>query len=301
MDLINISILTGLFIILLTNAVYEVIKGNRGKRNYITCLYSSLKSEKPDRKIEIKKSYGISERIYKKYIYYTVPVCILIFLISLIAFKSLGMSILLSIFGLIFPKILNDRAVKRKREIINSQLRDALNSITSSLKAGLSINSALSKCADELEKIFAGQMEKPMYDEFLKVKNELILGLPVNDVLVNFKNRVGTEDVDDFANSIIIVRQKGGNLVDVVENVSKMITDKLEVKREINRLTASKKSEAKILSFLPVFIIVALSIFSPKYMQPLYSSLLGKIVIIIGFIMLIMNYYIGKRIVDIKV
>ena len=59
--------------------------------------------------------------------------------------------------------------------------------------------------------------------------------------------------------------------------------------------------EAKVLSLMPVVIIVALCLMSPKYMKPLYSTMLGKILIILGFVLLVINYFIGKKIMDIDV
>ncbi len=302
MDLLTISILTGLFITLALSTIYDIFRGDRGKRNNASNLFRILKGDTAEKeKTDKIRRLNISDKFVNRYIYFAIPICVMIFFISLLSFKSIGMALCVSLFGLLFPKIMYNRSLKKKRDLINYQLKDALNSITSSLKAGLSINSALVKCTDELEKMYSYQKEKPMLEEFKKIRNELSMGVSVDDVLRNFKERVKTEDIDDFANSIIIVRQKGGNLVDVVENVSGMIKDKIEIKREIDRLTSAKKTEAKILSFLPVFLIVSLSIFSPEYMQPLYSTLFGKIIIIIGFIMLIVNYFIGKRIVDIQV
>jgi tight adherence protein B len=59
--------------------------------------------------------------------------------------------------------------------------------------------------------------------------------------------------------------------------------------------------EAKILTLIPIFIVTALSIFSPEYMKPLYGSFEGRIIIFIGFLLLLANYFIGRRIVDIRV
>lgn len=179
-------------------------------------------------------------------------------------------------------------------------MRDVLNSIVSSLKAGLSINSALINCSNDLERLYALVKEKPMLDEFNKIKSDLNMGMSVDDALKNFMERIHMEDVDDLVNSVIIVRQKGGNLVEVMTNVRKMINDKLEMKREIETLIASKKLEAVIMTIVPIFIIVTLSIFSWDYMEPLYESFIGKIFIVLGFILLVVNYFVSKKIVDIR-
>jgi tight adherence protein B len=127
------------------------------------------------------------------------------------------------------------------------QLRDAMYSIITSLKAGLSMNSALIKCQSELERIHAGQKEKPMLEEFIKIKNDLSMGLSVDDALMNFKKRVNLDDVDDFVTSIVTVRQKGGNLIEVIDSTASMISDKIAIKMDIRRMTAGKKWRRKFL------------------------------------------------------
>jgi len=302
MNLTYLSLSIGLFVVLVGSIIIDLVLGNRGKQNNASDLYMMLKGEKKSKEIlKVSRRSNLLEKLLRKNILYSIPICFSIFVISLAAFKSIGMAAFVSLFGLVFPKVMYNNSLKKRKELVDLQLKDALYSITSSLKAGLSINSAMLKCTDELKKMYVSQKEKPMLEEFEKIRDDLSMGLSVDDALRNFKDRVKTEDAEDFANSIIIVRQKGGNLVQVVDNVSKMINDKITIKREIQRITAGKKMEAKIISVLPVFIVISLSIFSPQYMQPLYGSTIGKIIIVFGFVLLVANYFIGLKIVDIRI
>lgn len=304
MDTFLISALTGVFIFVLIDAIEGMILGDRGKHDNITNYFNYL-SGKQINKQKTKKFENVTKSDRKKtvgnYYLYSVVISICIFFISVIAFKSLFLAFLLSLSGLVYPKIMMDNAYRKRKEKLNLQFRDALNSIMGSLKAGLSINSAIVKCFDDLQKVYSHQKEKYMVEEFKKIKNDLSIGISVDDALRKFKQRLGMEDVDDFVNAVIIVRQKGGNMLEIMENVTKMISDKITVKNEIKVVTAQKKYEARILTIVPVLLVILLSIFSPEYMKPLYGTVLGKILIVLGFVLLILNYFVGKKVTDINV
>lgn len=303
MELFYISILIGVLTYLICSIIEYLILGDRGRSKQISNYYKYIKGNaitEKKKKVQLISNNQIIEISKRKYIIYAIPVCIGIFMIIYLSSKSIGLAFIISLLGLAYPKTIINQRIKKKKEILNIQLRDALNSIVSSLKAGLSINSALIKCSEDLERLYSLVKEKPMLDEFNKIKSDLNMGMAVDDALRNFMKRMQMEDVDDFVNSVIIVRQKGGNLVDVMTNVTKMITDKLSMRREIDTLTTSKKMEANIMTILPIFLILTLSIFSSSYMQPLYESFVGKIFIVMGFASLTINYFVAKKIVDIQ-
>lgn len=303
MDIFLISILTGTVVFLLVSIIQDLILGDRGRSGQISKHYSLLKGENNTASNKTKRliSFRIENSGIKHYYFYALPASIVIFLFMLLSFKSFFMATALSLFGVAFPRVIYNNAMKRRRLIMQNQFRDALNSIMASLKAGLSINSALIKCADDLERLYSYTKDRPMLEEFIKIKKDLIIGLPVEEALNGFKERTDMEDIDDFVNSVTVVRQKGGNLVEVMENVVRMITDKITIKNEIAILTTGKRLESKIITFIPIVIVIVLSVIAPNYMKPLYSSLVGKILIVIGLMLLLANYFIGRRITNIEV
>lgn len=303
MNVLIISICIGLFVLLLLSIIDYIALGDRGKSKNISNYYKHLKgseSKKP-KKVSNQDIGSILEHstIRDYYIYFP-PTCLALFIFAYIIFKSVLMGFILSLFGCLLPGILYDRNNEKIKDILTLQLRDALGSITASLKAGLSLNSAVIKCVDDLERIHTAMNQQYILQEFKKIKYDLNTGISIEDALKGFKNRIMIDDVEDFVNSILILKQKGGNLVEVMDNITKMINDKISIKNEINILTASKKMEARILTIMPVAMIVLLSLFSPSYMGIMLSTTMGKILIIIGFIMLTANYFMSQKIVDIK-
>ena len=303
MELFYISFSAGALTFLVLSIIEYIILGDRGREKQISNYFKYIKgntSTEKKKKVQILNNNQNSKISKKKYITYAVPVCMCIFIIIYISSKSIVLSFIISLLGGTYPKAIISNKNKKRKEILNLQLRDALNSIVMSLRAGLSINSALIKCSEDLERLYSLAKEKPMLEEFNKIKSDLNMGMSVDDSLGNYMKRMQMEDVDDFVNSVIIVRQKGGNLVEVMTNVTQMITDKLAMRREIGTLIASKKLEAKIMTLVPIFIIITLSIFSSDYMKPLYESFIGQILIVMGFIFLVINYFVSNKIVDIQ-
>lgn len=299
-----ISFLSAILVFLICSIIEDLVFGDRGKDNQISNYFKYIKGEtkQSERKKDVLHGIKCEKVILKdKNIIYMIITCIIIFLCAYIVTNLLGLSFFLSLLGFSLPKMISNNRIEKRKNIINMQFRDALNSIVSSLKAGLSINSALIKCSQDLEKLYSLIKDKPMLDEFILIKNDLNMGLSVDEALIKFMKRMKLEDIDDFVNSVIIVRQKGGNLVEVVENVAKMINDKIEIRKEIGILVTSKKFEARIMTILPITTIIFLSFFARSYIEPLYQSFIGKVFIFIGFIFLVVNYFVANKIVNIEI
>lgn len=298
-NLTIIFLLMVLLIFIVFSLLEDLLWGDQAKRQNMALIYRTLKGSEEKRE---KERFNFGQIIRgKKYLLYAISACTLVFCLALLILKSFSMAFLIGLFGLAYPHIKMRNAEKKKRERLNQQLKDALYSLASSLKTGMSINTALIKCTKDLEVLYAVQKEKPILEEFQRITHDLEMGVSVDEALNSFKERVKMEDVDDFVNSIIIVRQKGGNMVEVMSNVATIIGDKIAIKREIELLTAGKKAEAKIITAVPVVVLAFLSLRAPHFLEPLYNNLLGKILIILGFALLVANYYIGRRIVDIKI
>lgn len=298
-NLSTICILIALFSCILFSLLEDLILGDQGKRQNMAALYQHLKGREEE-KGKAKENLTRSKK-RKHYLLYAVPACTLVFFLALLILKSLSMAVVVSLFGLVYPHIKIKNAENKKKEKLNLQFKDALHSLAVSLKAGMSLNTALLKCTGDLERRYAMEKENLLLGEFQKIANDLNMGISVDEALNSFKERVKMEDVEDFVTSVIIVRQKGGNMAEVMSNVATIISDKIAIKKEIEVLTAAKKAEAKIITAIPIVVLAALSLLAPRFLEPLYNNLLGRLLIILGLLLLVANYYIGRRIVNIKV
>lgn len=297
--LISISIVSVLMIVL--DVVLILFYGVKSKKGELSTLFSKLEDEDLTQ-VNKNQLYRRIQRIDKiQYIKMFIPIGIIAFLFSLLFFRSLLTAILVTALSSFYPYIMIQNRKKVTKKLLNYQLRDALNSISTSLKAGVSLNNALIRTTSDLEKIYIDEKHVPILDEFRVIKYELELMLPIEDVLSNFSQRADLEDVSDFVNVTLITRRQGGNLNEVIQRVTEIIGDRISVEHEINTMVAGKKLEAKILTFLPVVLVILITSLSPDYMSPMYDSTLGKILMIIASLLLVLNYFVGKKIIDIEV
>ncbi len=269
-----------------SNSIYfkkPLVKGKAGRRN---------KKNKSFEYMELKSAYYIKNTLFSGIIIFT---CMYLFL------RSLPFALLASMGGLFYPFIKYKNTLDKRINIMNMQLREAMHSISNSLKAGNSLQTAIENSIGDLKITLTSYKVKPILDEMELIIYDIQLGKSLDEALISFKNRVQLEDVDTFVTAAIITREKGGNLTEVMKNVASAITDKLEIKREILMLTASKRSEAKLLTFMPIAMVSILSVLAPSYMEPMYTTPLGKFLMLIGVSLICANYIVGQKIIDIDI
>lgn len=186
-------------------------------------------------------------------------------------------------------------------ELLNRQLKDMLYSISSSLKAGYSLSTSLERCLTDLKSLSINQNETPLLGELGNLVNRLQLGDAVENALQKFSANLAMEDVHDLVNGILITKNKGGNLAEIMETIAQTISEKLAVQQEIKVLTASKVMEARLLGFLPIFMLIILTVTSPEYMAPLYQSPVGQTMLVISFLLILTGFIVTKKMTKIDI
>lgn len=215
--------------------------------------------------------------------------------------NSFAVALAVSLVSFYIPKLRMMKSSKRREEIFTYQFREMMFSVSNSLKAGASLQKALERSLIDLGEIYKNQIEKPVLEELEIIIYEIKVGKSIDEALIDFRDRVKLEDVNSFVNAAIITNKTGGNLTEVMNNVAQIIGDKIQIKREIVTLTAAKRSEAKLLTFMPIGLVSILFFVSPSYMEPMYQTLIGKLLMVFGTLLIVANYFIGKKIVDIDV
>lgn len=300
MLLTYILILSFIFIIIrsIVELTQIIVYGGVPKKRVLGKAFQRIEGKKKSAYKEQTKT-PISN-VISKYLQ-TILVCLGIFLVALFLFRSLLPAILLSTLGLLYPRVKSAQEEKRSREKMLLQFREAILSMASSLKAGSSLQIALQRCETDLERELKLQKERPMLDALKKMNGDIQLGKPIEEVLLDFKYENELEDISQFIDAIIMTRSKGGNLADVISNTSESISDKILIQQEIKLATAQKRMEAGVLTFLPAGLVIVLMVLNPGYMQPMYETTLGTVLLFIAIIMLIANYFIGRKVTNIDI
>ena len=224
-----------------------------------------------------------------------------ILLIACIAVTAGGAGFLLAgpgvavLFVLITPiagmLFLNIMASKRRAKF-EAQLGDTLQMLSGGLRAGHSLLRAVDAVAQE--------SDAPTSEEFARLVNETRLGRDLKDSMTESARRMRSEDFDWTAQAIEIHREVGGDLAEVLDHVGETIRERMQIKGQVQSLSAEGKLSAYILVALPVGIFLFLSVSNPGYLGVLYTNVLGWILLGFGVVLLALGSFWLSRVVKIK-
>lgn len=170
---------------------------------------------------------------------------------------------------------------------------DALDLLVSALRAGISFSSALQIVADE--------SPEPVRSEFAIVVEEQALGLDLREALTNMANRVDSLDLKFFVTAVVLQRDTGGNLTEVLENTSKLIRDRFRILGDIMTFTAQGRLTGLILTCLPLGLGIFMAMVAPDYFHKMWDHSSGKAILGFAVVMQILGGLAIRKIVDIKV
>ena len=184
---------------------------------------------------------------------------------------------------------------KRRKRLgeIESQLPEALDFLARSMRAGHAFSISLEMLGQE--------SPDPLGQEFRVLFNEQNLGAPIDVALQNFSDRIPLLDIRMFVSSVLLQRQTGGNLSEILLRLAYVIRERFKLKGQVRAASAHGRMTAMILSILPLFMILALPIVAPGYLQGMARDPDGKWLIAGAIVAQLLGYYIMRRIVDIKV
>jgi tight adherence protein B len=173
------------------------------------------------------------------------------------------------------------------------QLPEALDLIARSLKAGHAFSSGLRLASEE--------MESPINVEFEKTLNEINFGISAQDALVNMTNRIPLDDLRFFVISVILQRETGGNLAEILENLSRLIRERFKLNGHVRVLSAQARLSAYILFAVPFVIGFAIHFINPKFFEAFFENPSGKYVLAGGVVWMIIGFLFMKKMVTIRV
>lgn len=165
---------------------------------------------------------------------------------------------------------------KKQQEKLLLEFKDAMDSLVSALAAGYSMENAVSEAYRDLQLMY--EKKAPILLELKNIEQKLRLQHPLDELLLDLGRRSGLEDILTFAQIYATARKSGGNLVRVMKRTAANIGEKMEVQQEIQTMIAGKKMEAVCMMVIPLCIILYLQLFSPGFLEPLYTGLIGRLI-----------------------
>lgn len=207
--------------------------------------------------------------------------------------KSIIIALISIPIGFMIPDLILGIKKSKRMAKINSQLSGALNIISNGLRAGFSFTQAIG--------IVINEISGPISEEFNKVLRDNVLGKSLEEALTNMSERTDDEDLDMVITALIIQRQVGGNLAEVLDTISQTIRERVKIKADIKTLTAQGRISGLIVSLLPFALGIALSKINPGYLSVLFTTFIGNVMVGIGIALQLIGIFILIKLVDIKV
>ena len=183
--------------------------------------------------------------------------------------------------------------VKKRISLFREQLPDALDMLVSAMRAGYSFQAAMRFIGEEIP--------EPLGPEFLRFYEEQRLGMEVRVALLALQSRVDSLDLKMFVTAVLIQRETGGNLSEVLGNIGTLMRERAAIKGDIETLTAESKMSARILSLLPLVVFVLINLINANFMKPMLETRTGIYVFISAALMVMAGYYTMMKIADIDI
>lgn len=203
---------------------------------------------------------------------------------------------------LLFPWMKWEREKKRqkKNQIVQKEFREMMLSISNSLSVGYSLENALLTAKDDL-KLYQGGKESVLLKELELLTISLKVNEPVEKLLFQMAEKISLEEMKQFAEITAIVRKNGGNLIEIIGKTVEHLSESMQLKEEIQTMTAAKKMEKNIMSVMPYFIVLYVRMTNSGYFTVLYETIVGNIISTAALIFLIIANLWAERVVTIEI
>lgn len=206
--------------------------------------------------------------------------------------------ILLRVLGLgLVGAVLPLMYVRKKRSSrlaeLEAQLPDALDFLSRSMRAGHAFSISLEMVGEEVA--------DPLGQEFRALFNEQNLGASLERSLTNFIRRVPLVDVRFFSSAVLLQRQTGGNLSEILNRLSHIIRERFQLKGKVKAVSAHGRMTATILTLLPLGTLAALMLTTPGYLDPMFNDPTGRRIIGLGVMAQVIGNFFIRKIIRIKV
>jgi tight adherence protein B len=170
---------------------------------------------------------------------------------------------------------------------------EAIDTLARAVRAGHAFTTALELIANELS--------EPVASEFRKLFEEQKFGLPVRDALMNLADRMPLVDVKFFVTAVMLQRETGGNLAEILDNLSYVIRERFKIMRQVRVYTAQGRLTMGLLMGLPPVIVVTMLLTSPAFIRPLFADPIGHVLVVAGLVLQTLGYFVIRKIIQIQV
>jgi len=195
--------------------------------------------------------------------------------------------------GFVLPYSYASYRRNKRFEQFEELFPEAIDTLARAVRAGHAFTTALEMITDEVAEPVAG--------EFRQLYEEQKFGMPVRDALLNLTERMPLVDVKFFVTAVMLQRETGGNLAEILDNLSYVIRERFKIQRQVRVYTAQGRLTMALLMGMPPIIIVVMMVLNPSFIRPLFSDPIGHTLLVAGITLQTIGYFVIRKIIRIQV
>ncbi len=235
---------------------------------------------------------GLKRRAGEVLLYIPLLAC-MAYLVTILMGGTVMLGLLIGGVAGALPMLILQHMRKRRMALFAEQLPDGLDLIRAALQAGHGFLSSLNVVAEEFP--------DPIAEELREVAEEMRLGLPIRDALYNLVDRVDDSNLPILVIGVLVAQESGGNLAEVIDNISYTIRERFKLLRETQVLTAQGRLSGTVLTALPFLVGTGVYLLNPVYFSPMFTTTTGQHMLVYGLASILVGHLIIRRLVQIRV
>jgi len=195
--------------------------------------------------------------------------------------------------GFVLPYAYVSYRRNKRFEKFEELFPEAIDTLARAVRAGHAFTTALEMITDEVA--------EPVASEFRQLYEEQKFGMPVRDALINLTERVPLVDLKFFVTAVMLQRETGGNLAEILDNLSYVIRERFKIQRQVRVYTAQGRLTMALLMGMPPIIVTIMLVLNPGFIRPLFSDPIGHTLLVAGITLQTIGYFVIRKIIRIQV
>ena len=195
--------------------------------------------------------------------------------------------------GLVLPYSYASIRRNKRFEKFEELFPEAIDTLARAVRAGHAFTTAL--------EMITAEVAEPVSGEFRQLYEEQKFGMPVRDALMNLTDRMPLVDVKFFVTAVMLQRETGGNLAEILDNLSYVIRERFKIQRQVRVYTAQGRLTMALLMGMPPIIVTTMLLLNPSFIRPLFSDPIGHFLLVAGITLQTIGYFVIRKIIRIQV
>lgn len=207
--------------------------------------------------------------------------------------KRVDVAWVATLVGFVLPYSIVSYKRGKRFEKFEELFPEAIDTLARAVRAGHAFTTALEMITNEVSEPVAG--------EFRQLYEEQKFGMPVRDALMNLTERMPLVDVKFFVTAVMLQRETGGNLAEILDNLSYVIRERFKIQRQVRVYTAQGRLTMFLLMLMPPIIVTVMLVLNPMFIRPLFSDPIGHTLLVAGVTLQTVGYFVIRKIIRIQV